>query len=309
MTLTQMEYVIALNEHRHFKKAAEACFITQPTLSMQIAKLEEELGIILFDRSKSPILPTLMGEKIIFQMEKAIQEIKGISALIKSTQKNIEGPITLGIIPTLAPYLLPLFLDNFVKSYPKVELEIRELQTAEIILQLEKDNLDAALLITPLGVDNIIERHLFYEEMAVYANKDHPLAKKRRIHEKDLSGKGLWPLKEGHCFREQTLNLCNSAPRPWPKFASGSLETLFNLVEYAGGHTLIPQLAAKKRQKTSKAVIIPFAGVTPVREVSLVHFRPFHKEGHLDALEKIILKSLPKELKSLKKKTAIIPIS
>lgn len=309
MTLTQLEYIIAVDQERHFGRAAKACFVTQPTLSMQIQKLEEELGIIIFDRSKNPILPTEIGEKVICQAKRTIKENKKILDLITEDSDEVHGEITVGVIPTIAPYLLPFFLDDFKQSYSNVKLTIKEMQTPDIVSALEKDTIDAGILVTPLKNDHIIERKLFVEEFLLFSSRLHPFFKKKAIKADDLKGKQPWLLEEGHCLRDQTLNICKlKAKDEEIMFKGGSLETLIHLVGHGNGFTLIPQMATYYYNHYKKQ-IKPFTGQVPLREVSIVHSRIFLKEKIIDALEETIIKMIPKELQSDKKgKSKVIPI-
>ena len=304
MTLTQLEYVLAVNKHRHFGRAAQACAVTQPTLSMQIQKLEEELGVILFDRSKNPILPTQEGEAVLKQAQNVIQESRKVFQVIEVGQKELVGEFRLGVIPTLSPYLVPLFVGQFCRKYPKVELIIEEHKTEDIISLLDKDELDAALLVTPLKLDNIVERTLFYEPFSIFVSPGHPLRVKKKIMSNELNSKGLWLLNEGHCMRNQMAQICslrkNQPAGENLRFESGNLETLMNLVEKFGGYTLIPWLCWQGLSSKRKKMVLEFAGKVPSREVSLVHRRIYLKEKMIDALEKGILDSLPKGLKSHK---------
>lgn len=208
ITLTQLEYIVEVAKKQSFGLAAQSCFVTQPTISMQINKLEEELGVILFDRSKKPVQLTPIGRKIIQQARLALQEVSRIEELVHIEKGEVEGELKLGVIPTLAPYLLPLFLETFVKKYPKVDLIIEELQTQSIIDKLKEDSLDAGILVTPLNIKGIAEKHLFYEPFIVYIPAQHPLHKLEKFSEKDLSLSDIWLLNEGHCFREQAMDLC-----------------------------------------------------------------------------------------------------
>lgn len=298
MTLTQLEYVLAVNKYRHFGRAAQACAVTQPTLSMQIHKLEEELDIVLFDRSKNPILPTQEGMAVLKQAQNVIQEYRKVFQVIEAGQKELVGEFHLGVIPTLSPYLVPLFVGEFCLKYPQVNLIVEEHNTEDIIELLEKDELDAALLVTPLKLDNIVERTLFYEPFSLFVSSEHSLNSKEKVKAKELNAKGLWLLNEGHCMRNQMAQICSLRDRENPSenlnFESGNLETLMNLVENYGGYTLIPWLCrqglSQKRRKRAKDFVEP----VPTREVSLVHRRVFLKEKMIDALEKEILSSLPK---------------
>ncbi len=306
MTITQLEYILAVEKHRHFGKAAKACSVTQPTLSMQLQKAEEELGIVLFDRSKNPIITTEEGGRIIEQARLVIREYKKIFSIIDASKDEVRGDFRLGVIPTLAPYVIPLFAGDFVKRYPDVNLTIEEFKTEEIIELLNKDELDAGLLVTPLEGETFIERVLFHEPFSVFASKNHHLLKKSKIKDKDLDTHDVWLLNEGHCFRQQVLNLCkitkDIGTHDNLKFESGNLETLKNMVLNSEGYTLLPQLAVLNLSTEDKKHVREFQNPVPTREVSLVHNRIFLKEKIISALEESIIENLPPSLSSLKKK-------
>lgn len=299
ITLTQLEYIIALDTHRHFVTASEHCFISQPTLSMQIKKLEEDLGVVIFDRTKQPIVPTEVGAKIIAQARIAIAESNRIIEIVKENSNDVSGELTIGIIPSLAPYLLPLFIGTFTSKYPLVKVKIVELMTEEIIQQLNKDILDVGILVTPLNEAGVIERPLFYEKMVLYIHKEHPLAKKKILKTTDIATPDLWLLSKGHCFRSQVMNLCSyqrSSQSELPfEYESGSLETLKKFVEKEGGFTLLPELAIDPLSKYSNTKVKQFETV-PLREVSLAYTRNYSKKRLLVLLEEEIKKSIPKGL-------------
>lgn len=309
MTITQLEYILAVDQFRHFGKAAKYCSITQPTLSMQIQKLEDELGVIIFDRSKNPILPTEIGKKIITQAKVTIKEHHKIATIIDQDNELLTGEITLGIIPTLCPYLLPFFLEKFQQEYPQVRLSIREMQTPHIIAALDNDTIDAGILVTPLKNNQIIERKLFTEKFDLFLSKNHPLLKKPQIKVEDIKGMQPWLLEEGHCLRDQILNICKMQQKEEEiVFKAGSLETLVNLVSSGSGFTLLPEIATHYYQHY-KNQIKEFTGLIPLREVSIVHSRLFLKERIIEALQNTIVNSLPKGLSSHRnQKTKIINI-
>lgn len=306
MTITQLEYILAVEKYRHFQKAAKACSVTQPTLSMQLQKAEEELGVVLFDRSKNPIRTTSDGEKVIEQARLVIREYKKIYSIIDSNKDAVQGNFRLGVIPTLAPYVIPLFVSTFIKKYPRVNLTIEEFKTEEIIALLATDDLDCGLLATPLVGENFIERVLFYEPFSVFASEGHALLKKIKVKDTDLNSSDVWLLNEGHCFRQQVLNLCNISKTVGLhdnlKFESGNLETLKNMVLHSNGYTLLPELAVLNLSNDDKKFIREFQKPIPTREVSLVHNRIFLKEKIISALEETIIECLPNHLVSFKKK-------
>jgi LysR family hydrogen peroxide-inducible transcriptional activator len=309
MTLQQYQYILALDSERNFVRAAEKCFVTQPSLTMQVKKLEDELGVKIFDRSKKPLIPTPIGEQIIAQARIAVQESNRIKELIKESQNELSGELRIGIIPTLAPYLLPLFAANFEKDYPNIRLLVQELQTERIIEQLRKDDLDLGILVTPLDEQGISERPLFLEPMLGYVGKDHRLAKMKTISLDDLDLDDTWLLSEGHCLRAQVLNICNAHKKDETKslvFESGSLETLERLVESHKGMTILPYLATLNLTANQQKMLRQFNGNPPVREVSIVKNRVEVKTAMIDALAETIIDSIPKELTTAKGE--VIPI-
>ncbi|WP_413290823.1 hydrogen peroxide-inducible genes activator [Bdellovibrio sp. HCB337] len=298
MTLTQLNYIVAVSQYRSFLKAAEACHVTQPSLSQQVQKLEEELGVQIFDRQRQPVQPTPLGEQIIAQALVTLKESQKISHLIDETRGDLQGEITLGVIPTLAPYLLPLFLKKFSDQNPKLKIIIEELQTEQVTEKIHSRQIDLGLVVTPLEDVTLVQKPLFLEPFLVYVSEGHPLAKQRTVEAKDLSQNDIYLLKEGHCFREQSLYLCQnrkSGTERLVQFESGSLETLKEFVESGEGYTLLPSLATQKI-KHSK-LLKPFVAPVPSREVSLVYSQHFSRERLLEALMESILLSLPKDLK------------
>lgn len=275
-------------------------------MSGQIQKLEEELDIILFDRSRKPILVTDIGQAIIDQARKVLKEHHKLERIAASDLVEPRGDFSLAVIPTLAPYLIPIFLDFFAKSYPQVRLNLSISKTEDLILALEKDEIDAGLMVTPLKDERLIERHLFYEPFHIYLSKCHEMSVKESIDESDLSYEGLWLLEEGHCFRDQVLNLCGSRPEqrvlPNVAFTSGDLETLKNLIKKGRGYTVVPHLSIiDLHEQELVDHVRHFSEPVPTREVSLVHSRDFYKQPIIDALEKVIIDGLPKDIQSLKR--------
>lgn len=304
MNLQQLEYIVAVDTYRHFATAAEKSFVTQPTLSMMIQKLEDELGVKIFDRSKQPVVPTLIGEKIIEQARVTLLEAGRIKEIIKTNKGIITGELKLGIIPTIAPYLLPLFLIDFIKKYPGVTLMVSELTTDQIIRKLKNNQLDAGILATPLHHPDINETPLYYERFLAY-NSNKVLNKKKYILAKDIDVSKLWLLEEGHCLRSQVLNLCELRDKSSFNqnliYEAGSIDTLIKMTELNNGVTIIPELAANQLPAKKQKNCLPFKSPEPTREVSLVTYRHFVKESLLNILKKEILNHLPDELKQNKK--------
>lgn len=294
-SIAQLEYIVAVDTHRHFVTAAEASHVTQPTLSMQIRKLEEQIGVEIFDRSKQPVIPTDVGVPIIAQARKILAAARELPEIIKQHQGIVSGSLRLGIIPTLSSYLLPRFIGGFTKAHPSVELHVQELETSQVVEALHKDLLDAGLIVTPLQERGIVERPLFYEKILPYAKGDFETGAELQVE--DLLKGRLWMLSEGHCFRDQALNLCQlreqSALHQGFEFESGSLETLRRLVDVEGGVTLLPELAVMDLPKDCVERVHSFQKPHPMREVSLVHSRTFAKRRLLDLLVADLLEAIP----------------
>ena len=282
ITLTQLEYIVAIDEYRHFATAAEKCFVTQPTLSMQIKKLEDELGVIIFDRSRQPVVPTDLGAKLIEQARMTLSATQRIKEIIQEEQQEVEGTLKIGIIPTLAPYLLPVFIEPYIRKYPAVKVEVEELVSEEIIRRLKRDMLDVGLFVPPYHDEKIVERPVFYEEMLVYAHPDSELLKKKEVGHEDIVTSDIWMLGNGHCFRNQVVNLCEmsaSQHKNLPfEFESNSLETLMRIVDVEGGFTLIPELALQYMSPEKKKQVRSIANTKPLREVSVIYSRHFTKQ-------------------------------
>lgn len=305
-TLTQLEYLLAVDKTRHFGQAAKECHVSQPSLSTQIQKLEEELGSILFDRSKKPILPTKVGVEIIKQAKVIIREHKKLSSIAHDQDIELSGHFKLGIIPTMAPYLIPYFIGSFSTKYPKVNLEIHEYQTDDIIKMLYNDELDAAIAAVPLKDPALIERSLFFEPFYAYISENHRLNKKKILKETDMD-QDVWLLNEGHCFRDQVIKVCALEQKRNTfqniTFESGNLETLIHLIKKNSGYTLLPFLATEYlSEQENKNHIRKFQKPVPTREVGLIHSRSFLGEAIIEALEQEIVENIPKNLKSLKSK-------
>jgi LysR family hydrogen peroxide-inducible transcriptional activator len=296
-SFTQLEYLVAVDRHRHFGKAAASCNVSQPTLSMQLHKLEEEYGITFFDRSKQPILPNPEALPLIEQAKTILREYGKLRHLSTDRKEEPSGEFKIGVIPTVAPYLLPLFLGEFSRMFPKVQLSIREVTTREIIEALDRDELDAAILATPLDIPTLDERPLYYEPFLVYTSPEHPLAKAKSVTEDDLTSSGIWLLSEGHCFRTQVVKLCSarktSAVFKNVSFESGSLETILALIDQGHGYTLLPALAGKRIPAARHTQLKQIREPVPTREISLVFRRSQYKQTLLKKLSETIKKNLP----------------
>ena len=291
MTITQLQYVLAVAEHKNFTLAAEKCFVTQPTLSMQIQKIEEELNVLIFDRSKKPIQLTDIGLKIVNQAKNIVNEAGKIKDIVEYQKGFIGGEFRLGIIPTITPTLLPMFLNNFIKKYPKVNLIIEELNTDEIILRLKNGHLDAAIAATPLEDEKIKEIVLYYEPFVAYIPSDHIASQKKEIEISDLNLDAILLLQDGHCFRDSILNLCKNqeiATRNTFQLESGSFETLIKLADEGLGTTLLPYLHTLDLKEKDKLKLRHFKEPKPAREVSLIYPKSELKIHIIDALRNTI---------------------
>jgi LysR family hydrogen peroxide-inducible transcriptional activator len=306
MNLQQLEYIIAVDTHRHFAKAAEKTFVTQPTLSMMIQKLEDELGIRIFDRSKQPVTPTQEGEEVIIRAKQIIADVNKLKEFTKALKHEISGEIKLAVIPTLAPYLLPLFLKSFVENHPLLRVNVRELVTDDIISSLKNGDIDVGLLATPLGDTKLNEHPVFYEEFFAYVSDDEKVAKKKYLLPKDIDLSKLWLLEEGHCLRNQVLNLCELKKKDFEsarlQYEAGSIETLKNLVDHHKGITILPYLATLDLGKKQKERIREFGHPKPMREISLVVNKNFHRVSILNALKKEVESNLPVGINKSKKR-------
>lgn len=302
MTITQLEYIIAVDTYRSFAEAAKHCYVTQPTLSMQIKKLEEELGVLLFDRTKKPVLTTEIGKLIIEQARVTVKESSRIKELIQYEKNEIKGELRIGVIPTLSPYLLPLFITKFMQDFPEVTLSIEELVSEQILKKLGEDVLDLGILVTPIHSAGIVEIPLFYETFILYTSSSHALSERDRIDFSELDISDMWLLKEGHCFRSQAINICSDRIKQQPaqlRFESGSLETLRRIVEKQHGYTLLPELATLDfEQEQYEKHVRHFKNPQPVREVSIVLRRSFMKRKLIELLKGCILENIPDILKN-----------
>jgi LysR family transcriptional regulator, hydrogen peroxide-inducible genes activator len=300
MNLQQLEYIVAVDTLKHFSAAAAKCNVTQPTLSMMIQKLEEELDVKIFDRSKQPVQTTEIGQTVIDQARMILGEAGNLKKLVAQQKGTISGELRIGIIPTLAPYLLPLFLNQFLKKYPLLKLKISELTTDQIIERLNAQHLDAGILATPLKNPTLQELPLFYEQFVVYASQAEKMMKKKYLLAADIDVNRLWLLEEGHCLRSQVVNLCElkrkEALLQNLDYEAGSIETLRKMVDLNNGITILPELALRDLTKAQLKNIRYFKSPAPVREVSIVTYRYFVKYHLIEALKKEILANIPKEM-------------
>jgi len=308
MTLVQLEYIVAVDTYRSFVGAAEKCFVTQPTLSMQIQKLEEMLNVKIFDRSKQPVIPTEIGSRIIEQARLVLQEGQKIKEIISSQQQDIVGELKVGIIPTVAPYLLPQVIAAMMEKFPDLKLLIWEYTTEDIIHHLKTGILDCGILATPLADNAITEIPMYYENFVTYISKNSKLFKKKNIDANDLEDENIWLLNEGHCMRSQVLNICRSTKDNRLQgltYNTGSVETLIRMVDINNGATLLPELALADLSPKQLSKVRTFKSPEPVREISLVTHKNYIKKRMLNAFMEEILNVIPKAMKQKKKKDVV----
>lgn len=319
MNIQQLEYIIAVDNHRHFAKAAEASFVTQPTLSMMIQKLEDELGVKIFDRSQLPVQPTPIGVEVINQARVIISQVKRIKEIIQEEKGIVQGAFRLGIIPTIAPYLLPKFMQSHELNRYDIELQIEEVTTAQSIERLLSGSLDGAILATPLVNEKIEEHPIYYEKFFAYVSpRETSLYAKRELEEEDINISNLWLLEEVHCFRNQILKICNlrkrknilgaNTPHSLFTYQAGSINTLINIVDTNSGLTIIPEMSIDGLDERQKRNIRPFKNITPTREISLVTRKDFLREKVLNILIEEVKQSVPKEMLDPKLKQFVVDI-
>ena len=287
MTIVQLRYIVAVDRHRHFGRAAEACAVSQPTLSMALRKGEEEIGAVLFDRSRKPIVPTAIGTRIVEQARVILREHDRLAAIIAEERDEIAGDLAIGVLPTLAPYLLPIVTTSFAGRYPGVRVTIREMLTDEMLAELAADRIDAGILATPESLPGMHYDPLFREEFVAYVSKDHSLAKSRIIDAEQLDPDAIWLLGEGHCFRRQIVDLCGEPHPDRPEqevhFTGGNLETLRHMVENGSGLTLLPMLAtAYLSDEQRKRHVRQLGPVVPERTVAMMYGREELKRRLVD---------------------------
>lgn len=307
MTLVQLEYIVALDTWRHFVLASEKCFVTQPTLSMQIQKLEEELGVKIFDRTKQPVIPTEIGVRIIAQVRIVLREAAVIKQVIDEHKDTMAGEIRIGIIPTLAPFLLPSLFKNVREKFPQVNLIVKEIITEDVVHELKNNRLDCGIVVTPLRDSSINEDILFYEELFVYVSKKNALIDKKYVLPSEIDPNQLWLLEEGHCFRSQILNLCELRKHSdlHFKYETGNIETLKRMVDKSDGITILPELAVMEFSQAQMKLVKRLKEPSPVREVSLVTHRNHLKTKLINILKHEVLTIVPKQMQKLQNKKVV----
>lgn len=295
MNLQQLNYIIAVKKHQHFAKASEACGVSQPTLSAMIQKLEAELEVTIFDRSKQPVEPTAIGNKIITQAEKTLREAGKVTEIVEYETKALQGELRIGIIPTLAPYLVPGIIKDFRESYQKIDLSISELTTASCISALRTGEIEMFIAATPLLQDDFFEIPLYYEEFIAYFSNEHPL-QNIELSASTMPKENLWVLEEGHCLRDQLFNFCSLSASFNQVFEAGSIDTLIRIVDENGGYTVIPELHLPFLTDFQKQNIKKIVNPPAIREVSVVIHKDFIKERMINAVADSIKKIIPEHM-------------
>ena len=296
MTLQQLEYVAALDKYRHFVKAAESCNITQSTLSSMIQKLEDELDVVIFDRSTHPVRPTSIGEKVISQAKVILFHSSNLKEMILSERRQEEGELKLGIIPTVAPYLIPRLFGILKERFPGVKPRVTEARTAVLIQKLNRAEIDVAIMATPIESEGLLEIPLYYEKFLAYIAPEVSEPGKGEISLEDLPPEQLWLLKEGHCLRNQVMNICNRNPAAQPIYEAGSIDTLVKIVDLNGGYTIIPELHEKMLSDEQKSKVRRLQSPEPVREVSMVIRNDYVRERMLNIISECVQSIIPEPM-------------
>ncbi len=308
MTLQQLEYILAVNQFRHFAKAAEYCRVTQPTLSAMIQKLEEELDTKLFDRSQQPVCPTPIGIHVIEQAQKVLVQANSIKNIIEEEKHSLTGTFRLGILPTIAPYLLPRFFPHLMKKYPQLDIRVVEMKTNDIKKALHTGEIDTGIVASLDGMEDFRQTTLFYEQFYAYVSREDALFANEVIRTSDLTGEQLWLLDEGHCFRDQLVRFCQlkAARASQLAYHLGSMETFMRMVESGKGVTFIPELAVLQLNEIQKELVRPFAIPCPTRQIIMLTNQNFIRTTLLETITHEILADIPKEMLSLKATQVLI---
>lgn len=296
MTIQQLEYVLAVDKYRHFVRASEACGVTQSTLSSMIQKLENELDIIIFNRNSHPVEPTKMGEQIISQAKVILYNTSQLKEMVLTEKNQGEGNIKLGIIPTIAPYILPRLFKEILFSHPNINLNVSELTTDSIIDKLHKAELDMAILATPLEQDDLLEIPLYYEKFVAYISPNEPIYKETEIISSKMPSKHMWVLKEGHCLRNQVFNFCDNKSDFLPIYEAGNIDTLIRIVDENNGYTIIPELHINLLNENQKKNIRSLTSPQIVREVSLVVRQDYVREKLLNNIAELVKEIIPEHM-------------
>jgi LysR family hydrogen peroxide-inducible transcriptional activator len=302
MTLQQLDYILAVDSFHHFAKAAEYCHVTQPTLSAMIQKLEDELNVKIFDRTQQPVSATPVGIRIIEQARRVLTEATQIKRIIEEEQHSLTGTFRLGVLPSIAPYLLPRFFPQLAKKYPQLDIRVTEMKTVVIKQALSKGEIDAGIVADLSDMESFVKTPLLYDRFFAYVSRENPMFKHERMRTSDLVNQQLWMLDEGHCFRDQLVRFCQleSARNSQQTYRLGSLETFMRMVESGRGITFIPELAVLQLTESQKELVRPFAIPIPTRQLVMLTCKHFVRHTLLNTLVKEICQSVPKEMLKLK---------
>lgn len=296
MTLQQMEYIVAVDKYRHFVRAAEACKVTQSTLSSMIQKLEDELDLKIFDRNSHPIRPTHAGEQIISRAKIILYKTSQIKEMVLNEREQSTGEIRLSVIPTIAPYILPKLFKVVHQKYSDITLRVSEARTAGIVNQLERAEIDMALLTTPLHNPELLEIPVYYEKFVAYVSPTEELYSQSEIENHNLPVEHLWVLQEGNCLRDQVMKLCELNSGYSTIYEAGSIETLVKIVDENGGYTIIPELHVELLRRCQQSKIRQIVNPEPVREVSLVVRKDYVRERLLNIIAECIRDIIPEHM-------------
>jgi LysR family transcriptional regulator, hydrogen peroxide-inducible genes activator len=296
MNLQQLEYIVAVDKYRHFVRAAESCKITQSTLSSLIQKLELELDTVIFDRNSHPVVPTSAGERIINQAKVVLYNASQLKEISLSEREQSTGEIMMGVIPTVAPYILPKLFSEIRESNPKIKLRVLEMRTAIIIEKLRRAEIDMAILATPLEQDDLLEVPLYYEKFVAYVSDKEPISAQERIELHKMPSKHLWVLQEGHCLRNQVFKFCEMKSDYSAIYEAGSIDTLVKIVDENGGYTVIPEMHIPLLSESQKLLIRPLVEPEPVREISVVIRQDYVRERMLNIIADTVKKIIPEQM-------------
>lgn len=306
MTLQQLEYIVAVDTHRHFVRAAEACGVTQSTLSAMIRKLETELDVQIFDRESHPVRPTAFGEQLLRQARVLLYNASQFGEMARAERSADTGELKLGVIPTVAPYVLPQLFRAVLETLPGVLLRASESRTELLVRKLKLAELDVALMSTPIEDDELLQIPLYYEKFLAYVSPGEPLHARREIDSREMPSERLWVLQEGHCLRNQVMNLCGRKSDYSAYYEAGSIDTLVRIVDLNGGYTVIPELHVALLREAQKSCVRPLVNPEPVREISFVIRRDFVRERLLNRLADVLRAIIPEPMLDMRlKKFAI----
>ena len=309
ITFTELRYIVAVADERHFGRAADACHVSQPTLSTQVKKLEENLGVQVFERTSRAVQVTPAGREILDRARTILGEVQTIGDLARGHAEPLAGPLRLGLIPTLGPYVLPWLVPQVQQSFPRLRLAVRESVTAQLLDELVRGQLDAALLALPVGTPGLVSEALFDEPFWVLAPATHPLATRARVAESDLEGQRVLLLTDGHCLREQALAICGQgAAAAGDDFRATSLETLRQLVAAGIGVTLLPALAVAALATLPTVAVRPFRAPAPSRRIGLVWRRGASPAPALPHLAAFIRTHAPAAVRPVMDGAAVVEV-